>query len=916
MKNSKKLFLLDGMALVFRAYYAMVKSPRLTSKNLNTSAILGFTNTLLDVLKTEQPTHIAVSFDTGAPTIRHADFEQYKAHREATPDDIVQSIPYIYKMLEAFRIPILLKDGYEADDVIGTAAKYAEIEGFEVFMMTSDKDYGQLVSEHIRIYKPGKFGQKSEVLTQKDVCEKYNIQNPEQLIDILGLWGDASDNIPGVPNIGIIKAQQLIRQFQSIENLYLHINEVENDRMRQTLIENKEQAFLSKSLATIILNVPLYLNFEEMLLKEPDITAIKKLFEELEFRALWQRFSKDYQQIFSVPLPSASSQVKMSQVPDLFSDPNESFGMLFNTENSRYERFSQFQHALKEVHTEVELESVFSENVDFLSFEWIVRKEKIIGFAWKFAHHLPVCYHISENNQSDIPFLKTIFSIKNMIVTVRTKEIYKLLKNKYIENNATLFDLEIAHYIMQADANHQLIRLSEQYLNYAVLDSENLDVSIEKSITIAQEKVEIYERLYSIFSQELKKNQLEKLFKDIEMPLVTVLADMEMNGIKLDVNVLQENSDELNTDLKNLENKIFEYAGTSFNLASPRQLGEILFSKLKIIDNAKLTKTKQYQTGEDVLLRLVHKHPIISLILEWRTLSKLKSTYIDALPLLINSETGKIHTTFNQTVASTGRLSSMNPNLQNIPIRTERGRDIRKAFVSSDEDHIVLAADYSQIELRIVAAVCQDERMLAAFQRGEDIHSSMAAHIYHVSIDQVTPEMRRNAKTVNFGILYGMSAFGLADSLQIPQKEARNLIDDYFSGFPKINEYIEKTLQFAQEHGYVETLLGRRRYIWDILSSNAILRKASERNAINAPIQGTAADLIKIAMIRISNAIKENRLKSKMCLQVHDELVFDVPKIEVEILTNLVEKNMSSVLQLSVPLLVDIKWGKNWFEAH
>lgn len=896
---SKKLFLLDAMALIFRAYYAMSKSHRYTSKGLNTSAILGFTNTLYDVIKSEKPTHIAVSFDTGAPTIRHADFAQYKAHREETPADIVNSIPYIKKIVDAFNIPIVLMDGYEADDVIGTAAKLAEIEGFEVYMMTSDKDYGQLVSEHIHIYKPGKFGKPAEIVGVVEVCEKYGIEKPEQLIDILGLWGDASDNIPGVPNIGEVKAKQLIKQFGSVENIYRNIDQVANQKMRESLMANKDQALMSKNLATIILDVPVDLDFDKMEYRGPNSKKLKEVFDELEFKSLSQRILKD-----------TNLRNETNSTPDLFSSVE---GVVIQEEpkESSFACFKDKAHNFVQVFNKEDIESVWSEN-EILCFDWIGKLPAFSGFAMAGKGEI-IYYHIFKEN--DYSLLDDLFSLEKQFVTFQSKSSWKFFKSIKRKYRVKFFDLEIAHYLIQPENSHTLERLSERYLSYSIMDAV-AKVQRHQPFEMICEKLEVYQQLYPVFKAELEKDNLMLLFDEIEMPLSEVLAEMEYNGIKMDSLVLRENADKLNEDLRNLEADIFKYAETSFNLASPKQLGEVLFEKMRIIENAKLTKTKQYQTGEEVLVKLVHKHPIIALILEWRSLSKLKSTYIDALPGLINPETSRIHTTFNQTVTSTGRLSSTNPNLQNIPIRTERGRDIRKAFVAKDEQSVLISADYSQIELRIVASVCGDERMINMFKKGEDIHSGMAAEIYNVPLQDVTSQMRRNAKTVNFGILYGMSAFGLADRLQIPQKEARDLIDRYFLNFPKINEYLENTIEFAKENGYVETLLGRRRYIRDIQSGNGILRKAAERNAINAPIQGTAADLIKIAMVTIYDALQKENYKTKMVLQVHDELLFDAPAAEAEIVMPLIEELMIHAMTLDVPLAVEINKGKSWYDSH
>ena len=897
----KKLFLLDAMALIYRAYYSMVRSPRITSKGLNTSAVYGFTNTLYELLKSEKPTHIAVSFDTGAPTLRHADFAAYKANRESTPDDIITSIPYIKEILKAFKIPIILKDGYEADDVIGTLAKKAEMEGFQVYMMTSDKDYGQLVSENIFMYKPGKFGQKAEVVGVKEICEKYSIEHPVELIDILGLWGDASDNIPGVPNIGEVKAKKLIAQFHSIENLYKNIDQVENQKLKETLIEHQDKALISKSLATIMLDVPVEYNFEEMKLEQPDPEKLKKIFNELEFRTLSQRVFTDL---------SLQNKIKPT-VPDLFSSQEE---LISETIEHPFSRFQDKIHHFVEIKDPQTLDHNILQ-AERLFFEWIYVNEKIAGFVFSNTIET-IYYHILENTERHyVSLFKTIFEKEKEIVSFQVKGTFKLFKLLKINNKTRLFDLQVAHYLLQPENSHQLERLTENHLTYELLPQET-ETTLEKIIQATCEKVEVYQLLYSVFVEDLRKSNLIDLFENLEMPLTEVLADMELNGIKLDPIVLAESSEIMAAELKEIETQIYQYAGTTFNIGSPKQMGEVLFEKLKIIENAKLTKTKQYQTGEEILVKLTHKHPIVPLILEWRSLSKLKSTYIDALPQLIHPKTGKIHTTFQQTTTSTGRLSSINPNIQNIPIRSDRGKEIRKAFIASSEDHWLVSADYSQIELRVVASVSEDQNMIQAFLNHEDIHTATAAQVFHLPGNQVTAEQRRYAKTVNFGILYGISAFGLSERLHIPQVEARQLISDYNKSFPKIEAYMEGILEFARKTGYVETLLGRRRYIRDIRSSNGILRKAAERNAINAPIQGTAADIIKVAMINIFKELNDKNLKTKMVLQVHDELIFDVPQDELPVVMEMIPRLMNQAMNLKVPLEVEINSGKSWFDAH
>lgn len=886
-----KLFLIDAMGLIFRAYYAMIKSPRFTSKGLNTSAVLGFTNMFYEIIKNEKPTHVAVAFDTGAPTFRHVDFQDYKANREATPDDIINSVPYIHRVLDAFGVTQIGIDGYEADDVVGTLAKHAEIEGFDVYMVTSDKDYGQLVSDNIKMFKPGKFGQPAEIWGPKEVCEKFGISRPEQVIDLLGLMGDSSDNIPGVPGVGPVSAKKLLASYDSIENMYACGINLDKEKMRTKLLENKEQALMSKQLATIMLDVPVDCNFDGMAYTGPDPVKLKAIFDELEFKALTQRIFTDL----------SLKQKTVSTEPDLFSQPEEPV---------EEEQLDIMIPDCVQITSLQELPSEMLTQPGTLFFEWIMQDGRIAGLAFSTDEERCYYHFVESEHRYYQQLIEWVFRGNHKVVIYDSKPTYKYLKTFKVEPTSPIFDLQIAHYLIQPENKHDLDRIAFSYLNYQV--KGQFDVLQKTAI----ERLSCYAMLYPLLNKELQDNDLVSLFETVEMPLVSVLAEMESNGVRVDVPTLQQNSETMNAELRELEQQIYEYADMQFNIGSPKQLGEILFEKMRIIENAKLTKSKQYQTGEEVLLKMAHKHPIVPLILEWRKLSKLKSTYIDALPQLINPKTGRIHTTFTQTITSTGRLSSVNPNLQNIPIRSERGRDIRKAFVASDDEHVILAADYSQIELRIVAHVCGDERMIETFRNGEDIHAAMAAHIFGVPQSEVTKDMRRSAKTVNFGILYGISAFGLADRLQISNADARQLITDYYRSFPKITDYLNNTLDFARENLYVETLLGRRRYIRDINAQNGILRKAAERNAINAPIQGTAADLIKIAMVSIQKQLKEMHLQSKMILQVHDELVFDARKDELEILKPMVVAAMSGSMQLSVPLDVDINEGISWFEAH
>ncbi len=886
----KKLFLIDAMGLIYRSYYAMIRSPRYTTKGLNTSAILGFTNIFYEIIQKEQPTHIAVAFDTGAPTFRHIEFQEYKANREATPDVIIESVPYIQRVLEAFEITQIGIDGYEADDVVGTLAKQAEIEGFEVYMVTSDKDYGQLVSDHIKMYKPGKAGQPAEIWGPEEVCKKFGIQRPEQVIDILGLQGDSSDNIPGVPDVGPVKAKKLLANYDTIENMYACGINRDNEKQRQHLLAYKEQALLSKELATIRIDVPMDIHVGEMAYKGPDPAKLKAIFTELEFNTLMKRVFRD----LSLQPTTIES--------DLFSQPAQT--MEEESLRKPLPTFAQVEQVTDPA------AFVWSSPDVPVFFDWIMQEGRIAGFVFALDDQ-KAYYHLVENEYRHYHnWIIRLFTQRNTVVMYDSKPTYKYLMTFKVRPTADLFDIQIAHYLIQPEIQHGLDRIVLAYLEGELLRNPT---QVQE---VAVEHVRCFVELYPLLLNKLKDNQLEKLFKEVEMPLVPVLARMEYTGVRVDVPTLQHNSETMHAELKELAQQIYAYAGIEFNIASPKQLGEVLFERLRLVENAKLTKNKQYQTGEEVLLKLASKHPIVPLILEWRKLTKLKSTYIDALPQLINPKTGRIHTTFTQTITSTGRLSSVNPNLQNIPVRSERGRDIRRAFVATDENYVIMAADYSQIELRLVAHVCGDERMIETFKRGEDIHSSMAAHIFGVPQEEVTSDMRRSAKTVNFGILYGISAFGLADRLQISQADARQLITDYYRSFPKITEYLEQTLAFAREHHYVETLLGRRRYIRDIEARNGLLRKAAERNAINAPIQGSAADLIKMAMIAVQQDIENYGLQSRMILQVHDELVFDTRKEELERLTQLVRERMSGAMHLSVPLDVEINYGPSWFEAH
>jgi len=947
--SEKKLFLLDAMALIFRAYYALNKTPRLNSKGLNTSAILGFANTLFEVIKNEKPTHIGVAFDTMTPTFRHIEFEAYKGHREETPSDIVVAIPYIKKIIEAFGIPILISEGFEADDIIGTLAKEGEKEGFQVFMMTSDKDFGQLVSDNIRVYRPARNGEKAEIWGISEVCNKFAIQKPEQLIDILGLWGDAVDNIPGIPGIGEVTAKKLIAQFGSIENMIEKADEIENEKIRAKVKEHAEQAILSKRLATIMLEVPIEIDFEALNYTGPKTEELKEIFDELEFRNLAKRVFTE----ISLNEPNTTIQevknitkIKTKNIGqidmfDIFSDENieEENDTVDFVQNETYKTINDTNHNYKLVSSNEEIDDLINKIKKAKHFTFDTEttgldtvNADIVGLSIAINPFEAFYIPISENKKEAISQLlkfKTVFEDNEIEKTGQNMKFDINILYKYqIEVKGTLFDTMLAHYILEPEQRHNMSILSETLLGYKPVEIETLigkkgknqqnmrSVEIEKIKEYAAEDADITLQLRNVLKPKLNAANAWNLFTNIEMPLMPVLASMERSGVKIDTEALAIYSTQLKGEINIIENEIYKEAGVKFNIASPKQLGEILFDKLKIVDNAKLTKTKQYQTGEDVLVKMRDKHPIIESILEHRTLTKLKSTYIDSLPLLVNKETGRVHTSFNQAVTATGRLSSTNPNLQNIPIRTEKGREIRKAFVPTNSDYVIVSADYSQIELRLIAELSKDENMLEAFRNSIDIHTSTASKVFGVPLEEVTKEMRRNAKAVNFGIVYGISAFGLSEQLGCGRKQAAQWIEEYFNQFSGIKSYIENQIHFARQNGYVETIFNRRRYLRDINSGNGIVRSFAERNAVNAPIQGSAADLIKVAMIGIQKEIEKRKLKSIMIIQVHDELVFDVLKSELDEVTSLVKEIMVNAVKVSVPLEVEISSGNNWLEAH
>jgi DNA polymerase-1 len=929
MPERKKLFLLDAMALIYRAYFALNKNPRINSKGQNTSAILGFTNTLLDVLNNERPSHIGVAFDTMAPTLREEGFADYKANREKMPEDIAASLPYIVKMVEAMNIPILKVDGYEADDVIGTLAKKAEQDDFEVYMMTPDKDFGQLVSDNIYMYKPARMGNKPEVLGVDEICSKYKIKRPEQLIDILGLWGDASDNIPGVPGVGEKTASKLISEHDSIENLLENTDKLKG-KLKENLENYSDQALLSKQLATIILDVPIDFDADALKHGDPDKEQLAELFSELEFRRLTKRvFGEDSDQG-----QESKTEDKTEQAAnDLFSSAGQELPA------TRYSTLGDVDHQYHMVDTDKKIEGLLNRLGKSVSFCFDTEttglnanEAELVGISFAVQAHEAWYVPVPENYNDALELVqrfKPYFENDKIGKTGQNlKYDISVLRWYDVHVKGTLFDTMIAHYLIEPDLRHNMDFLAETYLNYSPVSIETLigkkgknqlsmrSVEPEKLKDYACEDADITWQLKNVFEPMLNETSTIKLFNDIEMPLVPVLASMEAEGVRLETDVLGEFSVSLEKDIEEVEKSIQELAGESFNISSPKQLGEILFEKLKVTDKPKLTKTKQYSTSEDVLVKLSDKHPIINKILDYRSLTKLKSTYVDALPRLINPRDNRIHTSYNQAVAATGRLSSNNPNLQNIPIRTPRGREIRKAFVPRNDDYTMLAADYSQIELRIIAELSEDPDLIETFVKGLDVHSATASRIFNVALEEVTADMRRSAKTVNFGIVYGISAFGLSERLNIPRKEAAEIIGQYFSKYPGVKAYMDHTIDFARKNGYVETMMGRRRYLRDINSSNATVRGFAERNAINAPVQGSSADMIKIAMIKIHQVMMKEKMKSKMILQVHDELVFDALKEEVQDLKEIVAEKMNNAIQMTVPLVVDMKTGSNWLEAH
>lgn len=921
----KKLFLLDAYALIYRSYYAFINNPRINSKGLNTSAIFGFTNTLHEILVKEKPTHIAIAFDPKELTFRNDIFPQYKAQRPPTPEDIKLSIPYIKSIIDGFNIKRYEIDKYEADDVIGTLAKIAKSQGFVSYMMTPDKDYCQLVEEGIFLYKPRHKGNDIDIMGVQEVKEKFGIENPMQVIDILGLWGDASDNIPGAPGIGEKTSQQLIAQYGSIEGIYQNIGKLRG-KQKENLLKFKEQVMLSKQLATIIIDVPLQFEEAELRYVEPNKSALEKLFEELEFNTLSKR-------IFATIEKTKTNQ------GSLFGEPASSETKAENDFVSSFKNINNAEHSYISISNAIQLKQLFKtlENNSEFAFQLVTSSNdfansELLGISFSVTNNSAYFVSLIEKEPKPeiiLEQLKPFFeNPKISKVGHSLKYQIKILAKHGINLKGKIFDNELAHYVLYPDQNHNFENLTRNYLSYEAFSIENLvgkkaaELGDMRLIPIAQVKdfscelADFSLQLKALLLVELEKVQMISLANDIEMPLIKVLATMELNGVKLDTTVLEKQNEELSIELKTIENKIFELAGQEFNIGSPKQLGEILFDKMQISTDAKKTKTEQYSTSEKDLSKLIDKHEIISYILEYRSLAKLKSTYLESLPKLINPETGKLHTHFNQASVATGRLSSTNPNLQNIPIRTEKGRQIRKAFVAENEQNILLAADYSQIELRIIAHISKEENMIEAFAQNADIHKDTASKIFNVPLSEVTKEMRSQAKSANFGIIYGISSFGLSENLGIKRGLAKEIIDNYMATYPEIKNYMDKQIALAREKEFVETISGRRRYLSDINSRNHIVRGLAERNAINAPIQGSAADIIKMAMIQIQQKIELHNLASKLILQVHDELIFDVVKTELETVKEIVKQEMENAVQISVPLTIELGTGNNWLEAH
>ena len=926
MENSKNLFLLDAYALIYRGYYAFIKNPRINSKGTDTSAILGFMNSLFEIIRTQNPDYLAVAFDKGGSVTRSEMFEEYKSNRDKTPEPILVAIPYIKEILEGMKIPILEKEGFEADDIIGTVAKDAEENNFKVYMVTPDKDFAQLVSNNIFLCKPARMGNSMEIWGVDEVKDKFEVESPDQVIDYLGMMGDSVDNIPGLPGVGDKTAKKFIKQYGSLENLLQNAHEV-TGKLGEKIIENKELGVLSKKLAKIILDVPIDYNLDEFKLSDPDKEIVLKVFDELEFRRIKETFFKIFGTISS-PIEEKGAEVVQG---DLFSETYnlESNKDSLNDSKSIYQRIESFEELKLLVEKMMKQEIVaFDTETEGLN----ALETDIVGisFSWQkgIGYYLPIKNNKSAHEKS-FEILKPFFESTEIIKVGHNIKFDIQVLHKYnVKVSSPIYDTMVAHYLINPDMRHNLDTLSESYLNYSPISIESLigkkgknqismrDVSIDKITDYASEDADITLQLKSIFDKEIEVNNLSKIFYDIEIPMINVLSEMETEGIKIDTSYLEKLDKEFEEDLEKLKKEIFKKSGEEFNLNSPKQLGEILFDKLKLVSKPKKTKTGQYSTSEEVLSSLANDHKIIEDILEWRSLDKLQNTYVKSLPNEVSSLTNRVHSSFNQTVTTTGRLSSNNPNLQNIPIRTANGQKIRRAFIPRGSDYILMAADYSQIELRVIASMSNEENMIDAFVNNQDIHTMTASKIYNVDPENVTREQRGNAKTVNFGIIYGVSAFGLSQQTDLNRSESKVMIDNYFLNYPGLKKYMSDQIDFARNNGYVETIMGRRRYLQNINSQNNMLRSGAERNAINAPIQGSAADIIKIAMININSELKKQSLKSKMLLQVHDELVFDVHKSEKDQIKDIVKTTMESAVKLKVPLKIDLEFGKNWLEAH
>lgn len=922
----EKLFLLDAYALIYRAYYALIKSPRINSKGFNTSAILGFVNTLEDVLKKENPTHIGIAFDPAGPTFRHEAYPEYKAQREETPEVIRLSVPIIKDIIRAYRIPILEVPGYEADDVIGTLATEAGKRGITTYMMTPDKDYGQLVGENVFMYRPRHNDKAFEVMGVEEVKNKYAIQSPLQVIDLLGLMGDASDNIPGCPGVGEKTAQKLIAQFGNIENLLAHTDQLKG-ALRTKVEENRKQIEFSRFLATIKTDVPLPLDMDALKRESPDEEELRKIFQELEFRTLLERIFKEKPKETPAATPGQGDLFGFF-TPETTSEPEKTNLATLHTLNYNYQLVDN-EEKLSQLLQNIVTQSVLSLDTETTSTDPI--RAELVGMSFSYAEnqafYVPVPADRSEAQKIVDRFRPVFENREIMKVGQNIKYDMLVLANYGVQLQGPLFDTMVAHYVLQPELRHNMDYLAEIYLNYQTIHIEELigpkgknqgnmrDLPPASVYEYACEDADVTLKLKNKLEKELDENNVRKLFEEIEMPLIPVLAYMERNGVRIDTEALKETSRHFTLRMKQIEEEVYQLAGTEFNIASPKQVGEVLFDRLKIVEKAKKTKTGQYVTSEEVLESLRGKHEVVGKILEHRGLKKLLGTYIDALPQLINPETGRIHTSFNQTVTATGRLSSSNPNLQNIPIRNEDGKEIRKAFIP-DDGCIFFSADYSQIELRIMAHLSGDPHMIEAFQKGQDIHAATAAKIYKVPLEEVTREQRSKAKTANFGIIYGISVFGLAERLNVDRKEAKELIDGYFENYPHVKEYMDESIRIARERGYIETIFKRKRYLPDINSRNAVVRGYAERNAINAPIQGSAADIIKVAMVRIYQRFLKEGIQSKMILQVHDELNFSVLPEEQEKVKQIVIEEMESAYKMKAPLLADSGWGQNWLEAH